>query len=112
MKKSELLTLSVAVAGSVIAMIPQTAAATACGTPSLTAPTTCTISSGGYLAEDIIFQGSRGVDLSYDNQDAYFATCAWHIQGKNSFGMTTQSSDMTTRVGTGTASTDAASGCS
>lgn len=114
MKKSELLALSVAMAGSAAAMMPQTAAADACNDAGVGSnyAAGCTIASGSYLAEDIIFAGSKGVELNYTNDSAYFAACGWHVQGKNSFGMTTNSSEMTVRVGTGTASVDASSGCS
>ena len=101
MKKSELLTLSVAVAGSVAAIMPQVAAATACGTASVTAPTSCDIAAENYLAEAIAVSGSRGVSIDYINAATYFAACAYHLQGKSSFGMSTDSSDMTVRTATG-----------
>ncbi len=111
MKKSEILTLSVALAGSVAAMMPQTAAAAECGTVTgATGIAECTIASGGYLQESISFKGSKGVKTQYDNNANYFAACSSHWQGNNSFGMTTNSSQMTVRSATGKG-TDAASGC-
>lgn len=110
MKKSEILTLSVALVGSVAAMLPQTAAAEECGTVSESGHVAeCSIS-GGYLQEVLNFKGSKGVQTNFDNQANYFAACSSHVQGNSSFGMTTNSSLMTTRTATGKG-TDAASGC-
>lgn len=102
MKKSELLSLSIALAGGVTAVMPQTAAATECGTVSgANAVATCTIAAGNYLQEDLAFQGSKGVHTEYDNNASYFAACSYHVQGKSSFGMTTESTQMITRGATG-----------
>ncbi len=110
MKKSEILTLSVALVGSVSAMLPQQAAATDCGTVSTSAAVaTCSIS-GGYLAEELVFTGSKGVKTAYLNDAAYFSACSYHLQGKSSFGMSTQSTEMYVRTATGKG-TDASSGC-
>lgn len=111
MKKSEILSLSVALAGSIAAMLPQHAAADECGTVTdATGVATCTIASGGYLQESLTFSGSKGVKTVYDNNANYFAACSSHFQGKSSFGMTTQSTQMTVRSATG-AAVNAASGC-
>lgn len=110
MKKSEILTLTVALAGSVAAMMPQVAAADTCGSVTTSStPGTCSIS-GGYLAEELVFTGSKGVQTNYLNDAAYFSACGWHIQGKSSFGMSTQSTEMYVRTATGKA-TNASSGC-
>jgi hypothetical protein len=105
------LTLSVALAGSVAAMLPPSAqAGTECGSVSAAGSfADCSIS-GGYLQEVLDFKGSKGVKTYYDNQSSYFAACSSHLDGKNSFGMTTQSTQMFTRDTTGK-NTDAASGC-
>lgn len=114
MKKSEILTLSVALAGSVAAMMPQTASAgsTECG--SVTGATdiaSCTIASGGYLQESLSFKGSKGVKTYYDDNANYFAACSSHWQGNNSFGMTTDNTQMTIRTATGKTATSG-TGCS
>lgn len=101
MKKSELLSLSIALAGGVAAVMPQTAAAAECGGVSTAAGIAeCTIT-GGYLQEDLAFKGSKGVHTEYDNNASYFAACSYHVQGKSSFGMTTESTQMITRGATG-----------
>ncbi len=110
MKKSELLSLSIAVAG-IAAALPQTAAAAECGTVTGASDVaTCTITAGNYLQEDVAFAGSKGVHTEYDDNASYFAACSYHVQGKSSFGMTTNSSLMTTRAATGK-TTDSLSGC-
>lgn len=93
--------MSIAVAG-VAAVLPQAASATECGTVSgASAVATCSIAAGNYLQEQLDFAGSKGVHTEYDDNASYFAACSYHVQGKSSFGMTTNSSLMTTRTATG-----------
>jgi hypothetical protein len=112
MKKSEILGLTVALAGSIAAVMPQAASATACGTTPASANdiSTCTITATGYLAEDLTFSGSKGVAIDYDVSDAAFAACAYHISGTKSFGMSTASTAMAILSSTG-GTADLASGC-
>lgn len=112
MKKSEILSMSVALATSVAAMMPPSAhaASTECGSVSAaTDVATCSIS-GGYLQEELSFSGSKGVQTNYDNGTSYFAACSSHVSGNNSFGMTTDSTAMTIRTSTGKGANQA-SGC-
>lgn len=113
MKKSELLGLTIALAGGVVAVMPQTAAAaTECGTVSGAGDVaSCTVASGGYLQEAFDFKGSKGVNTSYDNQTGYFAACSYHVTGGKSFGMTTETSTMTIRGATGSVAASG-TGCS
>lgn len=112
MKKSEILGLSVALAGSLAAVMPQSASATTCGTtPSAASDvSSCTISATGYLADDVTFAGSKGVAMDYSVDAGGFAACAYHISGGKSFGMTTNSTAMTILGSTGGTS-DLTAGC-
>jgi hypothetical protein len=112
MKKSEILSLSVALASSIAAMMPPSAHAASVECGSVSAATdvaTCDVS-GGYLQEQLSFAGSKGVKTNYDNDATYFAACSSHVSGNNSFGMTTESTAMTIRTATGK-SANQASGC-
>jgi hypothetical protein len=112
MKKSELLGLTVALAGGIVSVMPQTAAATECGSVTVAGDVaTCTVASGGYLQESFNFAGSKGVHTTYDNQTGYFAACSYHVTGGKSFGMTTETSTMTIRGSTGSTATSG-TGCS
>lgn len=111
MKKSEILALSVALAGNIALATQANAASTECGAVSGAGDTaTCTISASGFLAEDVSFAGSKGVQTFYDVGTDWFAACSSHYAGNRSFGMTTESSAMITRSTTGKAAGQA-SGC-
>lgn len=111
MKKSEILALSVALAGNIALVTQANAASTECGTVSDAGDTaTCTITASGFLAEDVSFAGSKGVKTLYDLGSDWFAACSSHYAGNKSFGMTTESSAMITRSTTGKTAAQA-SGC-
>lgn len=111
MKKSEILALSVALAGNLAMATQANAASTECGSVSTASDVaTCAIAASGFTAEAINFSGSKGVKTNYDLGTNYFAACSSHVSGNKSFGMTTDSSAMVVRSATGKAAGQA-SGC-
>ena len=112
MKKSQVLGISVALAGNMALMMPQTASAVvACGSAITDATATQTCSgSGGYTQENVNFTGSKGVAIQVADSVAAFGACAYHVNGTKSFGMSTSSTAMAIRNATGKGA-DAASGC-
>lgn len=105
MKKSQVLGLSVAIAGNVALMMPQTASAViTCGAAVTTATAKQTCSgSGGYTQENVDFTGSAGVAIDAEDSTNDFSACAYHVSGGKSFGMTTSDTAMTIRSATGKA---------
>lgn len=102
MKKSQVLTLSVAIAGSMAIMMPESASAAISCTATTTADGTTTCSgSGGYTQEDVNFTGSKGVVIGAVDSASDFSACAYHLNGGKSFGMSTSTTAMTIRNATG-----------
>lgn len=112
MKKSQVLGLSVAIAGNMALMMPQTAsAAITCTATSTAAGTTTCSGSGGYTQENVNFTGSKGVVIGVSDTSTEFAACAYHLNGGKSFGMSTSSTAMTIRSSTGSTAASG-TGCS
>lgn len=105
MKKSQVLGLSAALAGSMAVVMPQTASAvvTCTATTDVSAPSTCSGGgdTGSYTQEAVSFSGSKGVSISNTDSATDFSACAYHLAGAKSFGMTTSSTSMTIRSATG-----------
>lgn len=102
MKKSQILGLSVALAGNMALMMPQTASAVVSCTATTTTTGTSTCSgSGGYTQENVDFEGSKGVSTNAVDDTTDFSACAYHLSGAKSFGMSTSSTVMSIRDATG-----------
>lgn len=113
MKKSQILGLSVAIAGTMAVMAPQASiAAVTCTTTGTgaTALTSCS-GSGGYTQESVSFTGSKGVVTDAVDDSTDFSACSYHNQGTKSFGMSTSQTTMTILTSTGGTATSG-SGCS
>lgn len=113
MKKSQVLGLTAALAGSMAITVPQiaSAAVTCSSTGSgATLVTTCS-GSGGYTAENVSFTGSKGVSTSVSDNTDNFGACSYHASGTKSFGMSTGSTTMTIRNATGKTAVSGADGC-
>lgn len=113
MKKRELVVSALALAGGVASMVSMEAsyAAVGCTSASASAPTVCTGTTGGFLAEAFSFTGSNGVQISAtDDATTGIAVCGSHLSGKNAYGLTTSGGSMETK--SGTATTNGAGGCS
>lgn len=111
MKKSQILGLSVALAGNMALMMPQTASALVTCTLATTtdATSTCT-GSGGYTQENVDFTSSKGVSVDAVDDVADFSACAYHLSGSKSFGMSSSITTMTILTSTGGTATSGA-GC-
>lgn len=102
MKKSQVLGLSVALAGNMALMMPQTASAViACTATTTTTGTTSCSGSGGYTADNVDFTSSAGVSISVTDSTTDFSACSYHLSGSKSFGMTTSDTTMAIRGATG-----------
>jgi len=112
MKKSEILGLSVALAGNVALMMPGTANALVTCTSAITSATAVTscAGSGGYTADNVSFTGSKGVAMTVLDSSQDFSACSWHVSGTKSFGMTSSLTTMSILAGTGKTVTSAV-GC-
>lgn len=102
MKKSQVLGLSVAIAGTMAVMAPQVSFAVVSCTAATTTDATSTCSgSGGYTQEDVQFTSSKGVSVDAVDDTTDFSACAYHLSGSKSFGMSTSSTEMVIRGATG-----------
>jgi hypothetical protein len=112
MKKSQILGLSVALAGNMALMMPQTASAvvTCNATTTTTGTSTCS-GSGGYTQENVDFESSKGVAVDAVDDTTDFSACAYHLSGAKSFGMSTSTTTMSILSTTGGTATSGV-GCS
>lgn len=102
MKKSQVLGLSVAIAGTMAVMAPQVSFAVVSCTATTTTDATSTCSgSGGYTQENVDFTSSKGVSIDAVDDTTDFSACSYHLSGSKSFGMSTSSTEMVIRGATG-----------
>ena len=104
MKKSQVLRIGAAIAGTMAVVVPQTASATTVtctATTTASGVTTCTGGGDGYTQEAVDFTGSKGVSIDAVDDTTDFSACAYHISGSKSFGMTTSLTTMSIRNATG-----------
>lgn len=115
MKKRDLIVAGVALAGSVVGMVNMQAAYAAinCTAGTASTPMTCSSSTGSssYLAEELTFTGSNGVQMGTSDAATGVQLCGSHISGKNAYGLTTDGGSMEVKSG-GTGTGVGAGGCS